>query len=362
MTAKVLNKIINVLIVEDSPAVQELLIHILHSDPGIKVVGVAASGEDALKEVRRLRPDLITMDIKLPGIDGFETTRKIMEEMPTPIIVVSAAWVSTEVEKTFRALEAGALAVLEKPTVAAKDYDVRAQELIRSVKAMSEVKVVRRWSRNHRIDYPLSADDTDLGKVTKRFEVVAMGASTGGPTALKQILAELPGNFPVPILIVQHMTQGFIRGFVEWLSRAANYPVTVAVNEEEMRGGHAYVAPDGLQMGVNRMGKIVLTKGAPENGLCPSVSYLFRSVAQAYGENAVGVLLTGMGRDGAYELKVMKDQGMITIAQNKESSVVYGMPGEAIGMNAASYILPPEKIVRMLKKLVGNSSLNISKP
>jgi two-component system chemotaxis response regulator CheB len=353
MTSKRVNKIIKVLIVEDSPAVQELLIHILHSDPGIKVVGVAASGEDALKEARRLLPDLITMDIKLPGMDGFETTRRIMEEIPTPIIVVSAAWVSTEVEKTFRALEAGALAVLEKPTVATKDYDVRARELIRSIKAMSEVKVIKRWSRNSKIDFPIStADEPDIGKVTKRFEVVAMGASTGGPTVLKQILSELPGNFPLPILIVQHMTQGFIRGFVEWLSHAANYPVTVAVNEEEIRAGHAYVAPDGLHMGVSRLGKIVLTKGAPENGLCPSVSYLFRSVAQAFGENAVGVLLTGMGRDGAYELKVMKDQGMITIAQNKESSVVYGMPGEAIGMNAASYVLSPDKIARILKKLV----------
>jgi two-component system chemotaxis response regulator CheB len=218
---------------------------------------------------------------------------------------------------------------------------------------MSEVKVIKRWSRNSKIDFPIStADEPDIGKVTNPDEVVAMGASTGGPTVLKQILSELPGNFPLPILIVQHMTQGFIRGFVEWLSHAANYPVTVAVNEEEIRAGHAYVAPDGLHMGVSRLGKIVLTKGAPENGLCPSVSYLFRSVAQAFGENAVGVLLTGMGRDGAYELKVMKDQGMITIAQNKESSVVYGMPGEAIGMNAASYVLSPDKIARILKKLV----------
>jgi len=353
MTSNGVDKIIKVLIVEDSPVVRELLIHIMHSDPRIRVVGAVESGEDALEEVRRLHPDLITMDVNLPRMDGFETTRRIMEEIPTPIIIVSAAWVSTEVEKTFRALEAGALMVLEKPSIAAGDYDIRTRELIRAIKAMSEVKVIRRWSRNATIEFSLpTSDGLDIGKITKEFEVVAMGASTGGPTVLKQILSGLPENFEIPILIVQHMTQGFIIGFVDWLSRAANYPVSVAVHGEEMRAGHAYVAPDGLQMGVSGSGKILLTKGEPENGLCPSVSYLFRSVTRAYGENAVGVLLTGMGRDGAYELKVMKDRGMITIAQNKESSVVYGMPGEAISMNAASYVLPPEKIALMLKKLV----------
>jgi len=351
------DRVIQVLIVEDSSVVRELLIHILHSDPQIRVVGSVESGEEALKEVRRLRPDLITMDVNLPRMDGFETTRRIMEEIPTPIIIVSAAWVSTQMEKTFQALEAGALAVLEKPSVAARDYDARTRELIRAVKAMSEVKVIRRWSRNSRIETALpTSGEPEIGKGEKQFAVVAMGASTGGPTVLKQILSGLPGNFPIPILIVQHMTQGFILGFVDWLSRAANYPVSVAVHGEEMRAGRAYVAPDGLQMGVNGLGKITLNKGELENGLCPSVSYLFRSVVRAYGENAVGVLLTGMGRDGANELKIMRDSGMLTIAQNKETSVVYGMPGEAVGMNAASHVLPPEKIAQMLKKLRGSLS------
>ncbi|OPY89597.1 MAG: Chemotaxis response regulator protein-glutamate methylesterase of group 3 operon [Syntrophus sp. PtaU1.Bin208] len=347
------NKIVSVLIVEDSPVVRDLLISILESDPQIRVVGAVESGEEALREVGRLHPDLITMDVILPGMDGLEATRRIMEEFPTPILIVSAAWVSTEVEKTFRALEAGALAVLEKPSAASSDDDVRTRELIRAVKVMSEVKVVRRWSRNTRIEGVISPpDDLDIGKVPQqRFDVVAIGASTGGPTVLKTILSGLSENFTLPILIVQHMTQGFIGGFVDWLSRAAHYPVSVAVQGQEICPGHAYVAPDGLQMGINSFGKIVLTRGEPDHGLRPSVSHLFRSVIQAYEKTAVGVLLTGMGRDGAYELKVMKDRGMMTIAQSKESSVVFGMPGEAIGMNAASYILPPERIAQMLIKL-----------
>jgi len=347
------NKNISVLIVEDSAVVRDLLISILDSDPQIRVVGAVESGEEALTEAKRLHPDLITMDVILPGMDGLEATRRIMEEVPTPILIVSAAWVSTEVEKTFRAIEAGALAVLEKPSATSAGIDVRARELIRAVKVMSEVKVVRRWARNSREEVPrIVMDDLDVGKVVQqRFDVVAIGASTGGPTVLKTVLSGLPENFQAPILIVQHMTQGFIGGFADWLSRASHYPVSVAVNGQEIRPGHAYVAPDGLHMGVNGFGKIALTRGEPDHGLRPSVSHLFRSVLRAYGKNAVGVLLTGMGRDGAHELKAMKDKGVPTIAQSRESSVVFGMPGEAIGMNAASYILPPEKIARMLKKL-----------
>lgn len=347
------NKNISVLIVEDSPVVRDLLISILDSDPQIRVAGAVENGEEALREAKRLHPDLITMDVILPGMDGLEATRRIMEEVPTPILIVSAAWVSTEVEKTFRAIEAGALAVLEKPSASSVGIDVRARELIRAVKVMSEVKVVRRWARNSRGEAALTVpDDLDVGKVVQQpFDVVAIGASTGGPTVLKTVLSGLPENFQAPILIVQHMTQGFIGGFADWLSRASHYPVSVAVNGQEIRPGHAYVAPDGLHMGVNGFGKIVLARGEPDHGLRPSVSHLFRSVLRAYGKNAAGVLLTGMGRDGAHELKAMKDKGMLTIAQSRESSVVFGMPGEAIGMNAASYILPPEKIARMLKKL-----------
>jgi two-component system chemotaxis response regulator CheB len=184
------------------------------------------------------------------------------------------------------------------------------------------------------------------------IRVVAIGASTGGPIVLQTILSRLPKNFLVPVLIVQHMASGFIHGFAEWLSQSSRLPVHVAANREYLLPGHAYVAPDGFQMGVEMGGRIALSKDEPENGLRPSVSYLFRSVAKVFGPNAVGVLLTGMGKDGAEELKLMRQKGAVTIAQDEESSVVHGMPGEAIELDATTYVLSPDKISEALISLV----------
>ena len=182
-------------------------------------------------------------------------------------------------------------------------------------------------------------------------KVIAIGASTGGPLVLHTILSSLPPDLPVPLLVVQHMATGFIQGFVEWLAQTSRLPVHVARHGERLSSGHVYISPDGVQMAVAPDLTICLTSDSPENGLRPSVSYLFRSVAQVFGPNAVGVLLTGMGKDGAQELQPMQERGAITIAQDKESSVVHGMPGEAISLAAATYVLPPEKIVETLVSL-----------
>lgn len=187
-----------------------------------------------------------------------------------------------------------------------------------------------------------------------KVQVVAIGASTGGPPALQTILAALPKDFPAPVVIVQHMAAGFVRGFVEWLAQSAKLPVRVAAHGELMLPGHVYVAPDEHQMKVERGGKIALTRDEPESGLRPSVSYLFRSVAEVYGCNAVAGLLTGMGRDGAEELLRLKEKGAVTFAQDKDSSVVHGMPGEAIRLDAAMLVLPPEKIAPVLVNLAYN--------
>ncbi|MBI1982759.1 MAG: chemotaxis response regulator protein-glutamate methylesterase [Acidobacteria bacterium] len=349
---------IKVLVVEDSPVVREFLVHVLSSDPGILVVGTAKDGEDALEAVERWKPDVITMDIHMPKLNGFEATRRIMESHPTPIVVVSGSWDRREVAMTFHAIEAGALAAIPRPSgISHPRHADSAAELVSTVKLMSEVKVVRRWTRRSRSQVAPGeprADLTRLRRPPAQIKLAAVGASTGGPVALQTILSTLPRDFPVPILIVQHMAAGFTEGFVEWLTGKSNLPVCVAAQRELALPGKAYVAPDGFQMKVDVGGNIALTQDEPENGLRPSVSYLFRSVADVYGRNAAGVLLTGMGKDGAVELKKMNDAGAVTIAQDEESSVVHGMPGEAIQLGAATYVLPPERIAAALTNLVRN--------
>jgi two-component system chemotaxis response regulator CheB len=193
-----------------------------------------------------------------------------------------------------------------------------------------------------------------LAQEPAKLRIVAIGASTGGPPVLQTILAALPTTFPAPVVIVQHMAAGFSRGFIEWLAQSSALPVHLATHGESMFPGHVYLAPDEVQMKVARHDRIVLTRDEPENGLRPSVSCLFRSVAEVYGCDAVAGLLTGMGRDGAEELRLLKEKGAVTFAQDKDSSVVHGMPGEAIRLDAAMLVLPPEKIAAVLTSLANN--------
>ena len=350
---------IRVLVVEDSPTVREFLLQILCSDPAIEVVATAETGEEALEAVERFRPDIITMDIHMPRMNGFDATRRIMETYPTPIVIVSGAADTTDTAKAFRAIQSGALAVLQKPWGAGHpDHQQSTAELVRTVKLMSEVKVVRRWPHCRPAEV---APETALSKEIRlqtyqsQPRIVAIGASTGGPPVLQTILAALPRNFPIPVLIVQHIAAGFTQGFVEWLAQSSSLSVHIPTHGQAVLPGHVYVAPDGLHMAVGADGHVQLRSDEPENGLRPSVACLFRSVAKAYGPSAVGVLLTGMGKDGAWELKLMREQGAVTIAQDRETSVVHGMPGEAIRLGGATYVLPPEKIRMALTSLAGNT-------
>lgn len=352
-------KLIRVMVVEDSPVVREFLVYLLGRDPGIQVVGTANNGEEALEAVKRYRPDVITMDIHMPKMDGLEATRRIMETEPVPIVSVSGSTDPHENTKTFRAMEAGALAVLHRPAgIGHPDFESTAKELVQTVKLMSEVRVVRRWPKKHGELHLPSVAKPLVEKVAK-VKVVALGASTGGPPVLQTILAMLPRDYPLPILIVQHMASGFIASFVEWLAQTSALPVHVAMHGEYMLPGHVYVAPDECQMKVAYGEKILLSQDAPENGLRPSVSYLFRSLAAVYGGDVVAGLLTGMGRDGAVELRLLKDEGAITFTQDKGSSVVYGMPGEAIKLDAARYILAPDKIAALLVSLTNNKNKKV---
>jgi len=347
---------INVLVVEDSPVIREFIIYVLSSDPEIRVIGTAVDGEEAIEAAQRQRPDVITMDIHMPKMDGFEATRRIMETYPVPIVIVSGSSAADEVATTFRALEMGALTVVPRPTgIGHAQYEATAKSLLDAVKLMSEVKVVKRWARARTLKPASKVVPTvsmDVSGAPARINVVAIGASTGGPQALHAILSRLPASFGAPILVVQHIATGFLQGFVGWLSATCTLPIHIARHGELVKPGHVYVAPDGFHMGVQRGGVIVLSSDVAVNRHLPSVAYLFRAVAEVYGRNAVGVLLTGMGKDGAEELKLMKERGAVTVAQDAQSSIVHGMPGEAIKLDAASHVLGLDGIVAMLTALV----------
>ncbi|MBU0665287.1 MAG: chemotaxis-specific protein-glutamate methyltransferase CheB [Proteobacteria bacterium] len=343
---------IRVLIVDDSPVVAQMLSYILSSDPMITVVGIASEGEEAIAMTARLKPDLITMDIHMPGMNGFEATRRIMEQTPIPIIIVSSVYNSKEVSLSFRAIEAGALSIMSKPVgIGHPEYEKQARDLINLVKALADIKVVTRSQR-------MAPDREGIAQAEKKIaarqeiRMVAIGASTGGPPVLQTILARLPKNFPVPITIVQHITPGFTAGFASWLGDTTGFTVRVPENGEVCLPGNAYVAPDHVHMVVEHGGQILLSNAPPDQGLKPSVGHLFSSTARVFQEKAVGVLLTGMGRDGAAELKMMQDLGAITIAQDRESSIVFGMNGEAVKLGAVRHVLPPEGIAQLLLGLV----------
>jgi two-component system, chemotaxis family, protein-glutamate methylesterase/glutaminase len=347
------NEMIRVLIAEDSLSIREFLIYVLSQDPEISIAGTAENGEDAVKETLRLKPDIITMDIHMPKMDGFEATRRIMETQPTPIVIVSGSTSVGGASVAFRTMEVGALAVMSRPYgLRHPRYAASAKELVQTVKIMAAVKVVRRWPKRQVMIESLPLPTVISGRVTGGIEIVAMGGSTGATNVFQTILRGLPGNFPVPILIVQHMSTGFIQGFSEWLTDTTAFPASVAIHGETMLPGRAYIAPEGFHMGVDNNRRIVYSTGDPENGAIPSVSHLFRSVSQACANHAIGVLLSGMGKDGADELRMLKNAGAVTIVQDQESSVVYGMPGEAVKLGAAVYILPPEKIAGTLLTLL----------
>ena len=348
---------INVLIVDDSASVRMHLRNILESDPDIRIIGAVGDGEEAVRFVENRKPDVITMDIDMPKMNGLEAIRRIMETHPLPIIVVSATFDKNDVERTFIAMDAGAIAVSNKPLGEGhRDSERAARDLVQTVKAMSEVKMVKRWSRarisgmTHIIE-----PEEPLVQASGKVKLVVIGASTGGPPVIKTILSGLTNGLHVPLLVVQHIAKGFLEGMVEWLNHTTGLPVHIAMHKERLMPGHVYFAPDDYHMGVNNAGRIELSKALPENALRPSVSYLFRSTINAFDGDSVGVLLTGMGKDGAEELRHMKEKGATTIAQDEESSVVFGMPGEAVRLGAATHILPPEKIAAVIRSLTKES-------
>lgn len=353
---------IRVLLAEDSPTIRLHLGRMIESAPGLQVVGEARDGEEALAMADALKPDVISMDIRMPALDGLEATRQIMARCPTPIVVVSAL-LDDDIDLSFQAIEAGALAVVPKPPARNHPgFAASQRQLISTLIAMSKVSVIRRRTtfiavQDTGVDNPAirrGKEITNTVGLSSEVGLIAIGASAGGPSALSKLLGDLPGDFPVPILIVQHMPDEFIPGLARWLESHTDLSVTIARDGMVIETG-LYLAPGGRHCIVERQGRSLVTRLIKEqNGFryCPSVDILFNSVAAVCGPSATGVILTGMGDDGADGLLALRQSGGRTYAQDQSTSTVFGMPGAAFERGGVEYIQPLGQIARSLMKLV----------
>jgi two-component system, chemotaxis family, protein-glutamate methylesterase/glutaminase len=352
---------IRVLVVEDSMSVRMRLMEILSRDPEIELVGAAQDGKSAIELCLRLRPDLITMDMMLPMMTGLAATEYIIAHCPTPILIVSASINRGELFRTYDALAAGAIDVLEKPTGAEAD-GIWEDRFIATVKVVSRIRVIKRL-RAPPIDQsplgvavPLQRPSPLHGLGTGRtFQIVAIGASTGGPAAILEILQALPASFRVPIVFVLHLNEPFGSAFADWLDGQAGRPVAYAKEGEPVASavGRVVMAPTSRHLTV-RNGRFYLTLDPERHSCRPSVDVLFDSVAESYGPSAIGCLLTGMGRDGASGLLKLREAGALTIAQDQSTSTMYGMPQEAALLGAAAQILRLDEIAPRLVSLQTN--------
>lgn len=353
---------IRVLVAEDSATCLSLLTEIIESDPRLVLVATANHGAEAVRKTKELRPDVVVMDIHMPIMDGFEATSLIMNESPTPIVIVSGSIDVKQVAVSMRALGLGALALLPKPSLVGDvDFDEMARQFTSSIHAMAGVRVVRRWNHVSQPPAPAPAPVARphlpaFAPPVSSITVVAIAASTGGPNALFRIFSELPADFAAPILVVQHISHGFVEGLASWLNTASKLRVRVAVAGEHMDPGNVYLAPDGLHLGVHDRHALEISHAAPIMGFRPSATHLFASVARSHGKHALGVVLTGMGDDGIAGLRVLHATGAHVIVQDEETSVVFGMPGAAVAAGVVDATLPLDAIAARLIRLVGSRS------
>jgi two-component system chemotaxis response regulator CheB len=377
---------IRVIVVDDSALMRRVITGLLEQDPSIRVVATARNGREAIDLVQELRPDIVTMDVRMPVMDGLATTEHLMAYCPTPILVLTASLASHEVDITFKMLGAGALEVIEKPSGSdAHTLDRTGRALIRRIKVLARVKVVthlrgRRKPAESVVPMTLSFANGQGDKEIRRqagkssvkspslsvsqspsllasqpsgldVPLIVIGASTGGPRVVNELLSSLPGDLRAAVLVVQHIAQGFSAGMAEWLANASRLPVAVAMEGQAIRVGEVLIAPDTRDLLITKERTIHLSD-SPLLIQRPSIDISMQAAAEVFGARAIGVLLTGMGRDGAYGMLTIKRSNGYTIAQDEASSTIFGMPRAAIQLGAALEVLPATHIAARLVELI----------
>lgn len=343
------------MVVEDSLVVRQLLVHIIASDPRLVVAAAVSSAEEALREIGRVRPDVISMDIRLPGMDGLEATRRIMAEHPTPIVVIASSIEDSSLKISMNALRAGALTVVEKPVGLSSDgYAAIASTICTQLYIMSQVPVVRQRSFVPWREAGAPRREPEWSAM--RPSIMGIAASTGGPPALAKVLGALPPDFPMPILLVQHMGAPFMEGFASWLNGLVSLEVRLAQDQEIPKPGQVYVAPGDRHLLLSSAGTLKLSAEPPLGNQRPSATMLFQSMAHSLGRRGLGVILTGMGEDGAQGLVELRQAGGYAVAEDESTAVVYGMPAAAARMGGVNVSLPLDLIAPRVLRLARGES------
>lgn len=345
---------IRVVVAEDSVTARMLILEMFAMDASFQVVGEAKNGEAAVELTKRLRPDVVTMDLRMPVMDGLEATARIMMEAPTPILIVSGSLEQDDVAGSMRAIRAGALMAIAKPQgPPSPTFPAATARFLATVRALASVKVVGHRLRT-RPEH--AAPPPRPPGLTTPPSIVALAASTGGPGALRQILDALPYDFPVPIVIVQHLAPGFLSGFAEWLATSCRVRVQIAKEGTRVVPGTAYIAPEDRHLSLAPGGIVRYLSDSPVDGFRPSATVLFESVATAYRGGTLAAILTGMGRDGVCGLRRVRASGGRIIAQDEQTCSVFGMPAAAIEEGLADFVLPISLVPTKLVELVGQES------
>lgn len=345
------SKIIRVLLVDDSLITLKIIERILSTAPDIRIVGAAKNGREALDMIPEIRPDVICTDLHMPVMDGLQLTKEVMARHPLPILVISVSVTKDKTHNVFKLLDAGAVDVFPKPASGfATHYDEVAAELISRIRVLSGVvSFLRRPKEQPALSPPKRMPS--FKNVSAPVSVIIIGSSTGGPQILHKILSKLPAHFAVPIICVQHIGDDFLDGFIRWMASHCKLKVKIAQPGEFLSPGTIYFPQPQTHLKIGNTGRVVSSNEPPVGGHRPSITVTMKSLADSCGAGALGILLTGMGRDGADGLLAIARAGGMTIAQDEPSSIVFGMPKAAIELGAARYILSPDDILEILLQI-----------